>query len=184
MLSCAWHSVNRRKAAHIAISIFLLFHLAAITLWAIPLDSPLIAEGRALIRPYMIWSGLFQSWDMFAPSPKAVNAYVVCSVITRDGVVHPWTFPRMEQLGITERYYKERYRKFAENLQDDKNAALWPDVARHLARLYNNPANPPEIVMLIRYWSDIKPGRNESNPREHPVAHIFFEYRVTPQDLK
>jgi hypothetical protein len=176
--------VNRRKAAHIAISLFLLFHIAAITLWAIPLDSPLIAQGRALIRPYMLWSGLFQSWDMFAPTPKSVNAYVVCSVITKDGVVHPWTFPRMEQLGIAERYYQERYRKFAENLQDQRNAALWPGVARHLARLYNNPANPPEIVMLIRYWSDITPGRNESQRSERPAARILFEYRVAPEDLK
>jgi hypothetical protein len=198
MLFCAWHSQSAGRAfqnsmvkgtlwssvARISISIFLLFHIVAIALWCTPLDTPLIAEGKGFIRPYMVWSGLFQSWDTFAPSPKSVNAYVVASVITKDGVVHPWNFPRMEQLSFTERYYKERYRKFAENLQDDRNSALWPDVARHLARLYNNPANPPEIVMLIRYWSDITPPVNGAHHSERPSARIFFEYRVTPEDLK
>jgi hypothetical protein len=90
----------------------------------------------------------------------------------------------MEQLSFTERYYKERYRKFAETLQDDRNVGLWPDVARHLARLYSNPANPPEIVMLISYWSDITPERNGARHGERPNARILFEYRVTPEDLK
>jgi hypothetical protein len=170
--------------ARIAISIFLFFHIVAIALWCTPLDSPLIAEGKGFIRPYMVWSGLFQSWDTFAPSPKSVNAYLVGSVITKDGLVHPWNFPRMEQLSFPERYYKERYRKFVENLQDSRNSALLPDVARHLARLYNNPMNPPEIVMLIVYWSDITPPVNGSHHSERPSARILFEYRVTPEDLK
>ena len=176
--------MNRRKAAHIAISIFLLFHIFAIAVWCTPLDSALIAEVRGWIRPYMLWSGLFQSWDTFAPSPKSVNSYVAASIITRDGHIHPWNFPRMEQLGLGERYYKERYRKFVENLQDDRNSALWPDVARHLAHLYGNPENPPEIIMLIRYWSDILPQARESEHNERPHARILFEYRVKPEDLK
>jgi hypothetical protein len=146
----------------------------------------LVSAGKEFIRPYMVWSGLFQSWDTFAPSPKSVNAYVVATVITKDGLVHPWNFPRMEQLSLTERYYKERYRKFVDNLQDDRYSGLRPDVARHVARLYGgNPGNPPEIVMLIRYWSDITPQANASHQVERqPNARIFFEYRVTPEDLK
>lgn len=176
--------MNRRKAAHISISIFLLFHIAAIACWCAPLDTPLLAEIRGLIRPYMVWSGLFQSWDTFAPSPIMANTYLVASVIKRDGSIQTWTFPRMEQLSFVERYYQERYRKFAENLQDDKNSALWPDVARHLARLHANPANPPEIVMLVKYWSAIAPPADRPLPAEPPRAQIFFEYKVAPEDLK
>ena len=112
------------------ISAFLLFHILAITAWCIPLETPLIAELKGFIRPYMFWSGLFQGWDMFAPSPRSVNAYVEAAVIFKDGRIHNWKFPRMEQLGLTERYYRERYRKFVENLQVDSNSALWPDAAR------------------------------------------------------
>jgi hypothetical protein len=168
----------------LVISLFLLFHLFAIVLWAVPLQTPLIGAFREWVRPYLLWSGLFQSWDTFAPSPRGVNAYVQGVVITSDGRIHTWKFPRMEQLGITERYYRERYRKFVENLQEQSSAALWPDVARHLARMYNNPANPPEIVMLVRYWSDIPPP--STGPYQPPPekAHIFFEYRVQPGDLR
>ena len=175
---------NKKVLSRIVISAFLLFHLFAIVCWAVPLDTPLILAFRGFIRPYMLWSGLFQSWDTFAPTPRAVNAYVQGVVITNDGRLHTWKFPRMEQLSVTERYYKERYRKFVENLQEDRNSALWPDAARHLARMYNNPANPPEIVMLVRYWSDIPkpvPGPYRPDPER---ARIFFEYRVQPGDLR
>jgi len=149
------------------------------------METPLIAEFKGLIRPYMFWSGLFQGWDMFAPEPRSVNAYVEAAVIYKDGRIHNWKFPRMEQLGLTERYYRERYRKYVENLQVDSNAALWPDAARRIARLNEeDPSNPPAIVMLIRYWSDIVPRPDGSYRPEPSRARIFFEYNVKPEDLK
>lgn len=90
----------------------------------------------------------------------------------------------MEQLSLSQRYSKERYRKFVENLPEDKNSALWPDAARYLARLYNNPANPPEIVLLIRYWTAIAPQAKEPPDPTQERAHIFFEYHLKPEDLK
>lgn len=175
---------NKQSVTIWAINAFLLFHLFAIVTWSVPINSPLITACRELIRPYMLWTGLFQSWDTFAPTPRTVNAYIQAAIITKDGRIHTYKFPRMEQLSIAERYYRERYRKFQENLPNRPNSALWPDAARHLARMYANPANPPDIIMLIRYWSDIPPpanGRYRAGPAR---AQIFFEYRVQPGDLK
>jgi hypothetical protein len=132
----------------------------------------------------MLWSGLFQNWDTFAPSPKSVNAYVEAAVIFKDGHTHTWKFPRMEQLKLTERYHEERYRKFMEILQKDSYSALWPDVARHIARLNKNDTNPPEIVMLISYWSEIVPQANGSYHPGPERARIFFRYDVKPEDLQ
>jgi hypothetical protein len=135
----------------------------------------------------MVWSGLFQAWDMFAPLPAAENAYVQGVVITHDGHLHTWKFPRMEQLSLLERYSKERYRKFQENLPNEKYSAIWPDVARDLARRYNQPDNPPEIVMLIRYWSSINVPKAESRATKlagPEQAHIFYERRLQPGDLQ
>jgi len=169
----------------IAINAFLLFHIFAITCWCIPLDSPLIANFRDLIRPYMLWSGLFQGWDMFAPSPRNINSYVEAVIIFNDGRTQTCRFPRMEKLGLTERDFKERYRKFAENLQNDANSAVLPDVARRIARLHNNASNPPSLVLLVRYWSEIKPSRSGAMYHPEPWrANIFFEYTVKPQDLE
>jgi hypothetical protein len=169
----------------ILINAFLLFHIVAITCWCIPLNSTLLSECRALIRPYMLWSGLFQTWNMFAPVPKRLNAYIEASVILTDGQVQTWPFPRMEKLGYFERYRKERYNKFAENLREDAKSGLWPDAARYVARLYKNPSNPPKIIVFVRYWSEIR--RAAWNGFEIPEEwhqHVFFEYDVQPEDLR
>ncbi len=171
-------------AKRVAINVFLIFHLLAITCWAIPLDSPLIAACRNVIRPYFLWSGLFQSWNAFAPAPKAINSYIEAVVIYKDGRILNWKFPRMEQMPLVQRYSKERYRKFIENLKEDSNLALWPDAARYVARRNNDPSNPPEIVMLIRHWSDIVPPGHGSSAPQSPHLQIFYEYKVKPQDLQ
>jgi hypothetical protein len=174
-----------KRVKHAAISAFLLFHIVAITCWCIPVNSALISNVRDFVRPYMLWSGLFQGWDMFAPTPPNVNAYIEAAVIYKDGRTQSWKFPRMEQLGLVERYYRERYRKFTENLRQDANAGLWPDVARHIARLNNHDtSNPPAIIILVRYWSEIAaPGANTPG-RGRLQGHIFFEYNVKPEDLQ
>jgi hypothetical protein len=175
---------NRPRLKRIAISGFIAFHLAAIACWAIPLDTPLTLAIRNAVRPYFLWSGLFQAWNAFAPAPKALNSYIEAIVIYHDGRVLTWKFPRMEQLSLFERYYRERYRKFVENLKEDSSVALWPDAARYIARLNNKePSNPPEIVMLIRHWTDIVPGAAAPSSQP-PHVQIFYEYKVQRQDLK
>jgi hypothetical protein len=173
------------RLKRIAINAFLLFHILAITCWCIPLDSPLIANFRDLVRPYMLWSGLFQGWDMFAPSPRNINSYIEAVVIFNSGRTQTWKFPRLEKLGFPQRDFKERYRKLGENIQNDANSALWPDIARYIARLHRRAADPPTIVILARHWSEIKlPSAGGSYRPEPWHAHIFFEYNVKPQDLQ
>lgn len=158
--------------------------MAAIVCWSVPLDSPLLGAFRSAVRPYFLWVGLFQSWDMFAPNPKSVNSYIEGAVIYRDGHTKIWKFPRMEQLSLTQRYSKERYRKFVENLDKDTNAPLWPDAARHIARLNNDVANPPEFVILVRHWSEIIPPSEVPHRQESWHAQVLFSYSVQPKDLK
>ncbi len=133
---------------------------------------------RDLVDPYMQWTALTQSWDTFAPDPKAVNAYVKAVVITRKHHIHVWTFPRMEQLSFTERYRKERYRKFAENLVVEKNAILLPDVAGHVACMYKNPADPPEKSMLIQFLAEITPWGDDART---PRPTVFYEDFCDPR---
>jgi len=166
-----------------AISVFILFHLVSIICWTVPTDSALIQGVRELVGPYMQWTALSQSWDTFAPNPESVNAYIKAAVITQNGHMHVWTFPRMEQLNFSKRYRKERYRKFAENLVEEKNAAILPDVARHVARLYKNPADPPDKVLLIQFHADITPGADKEYAQT-PRPRVFYEDYVEPEDLR
>jgi hypothetical protein len=176
-------SGRRSTSRQNIISIFILFHLIAITSWALPWNAPVVRDVKELVRPYLLWTGLFQTWDMFSPNPKSVNAYVKAIVITSDRHMKVWSFPRMEELGIGERYTKERYRKFVEDLLDQKNEGLWPDVANHVARQFNNPIDPPDKVMLIQFQTDIKPWADKSyNPVPEP--NVFYEEYVQPGDLR
>lgn len=172
------------RGKRILISIFLLFHLVAITVWAMPISTPLTSAVKEEVRPYLVWSGLFQSWDLFSPSPKSINSFVDAVVVFKDGSSKIWTFPRMEQLSLTDRYMKERYRKFVEVLKEDSMSPLWPDAARFVARLNNDPHDPVQTVQLVRHWSEIVPARDGQFVGTPWRAYPFFSYTVKPEDLK
>jgi len=171
-------------AKYLAINVFLAFHISAIAAWCMPIDSPLIPLCKNLVRPYFLWSELFQSWDMFAPTPKAANTYVEAIVVYKDDSRKTWRFPRMEQLGLTARCFKERYRELAENLQQDENNALLPDVARHIARLNRSPAIAVRMVVLIQKWSFIVPRTDGSNVPEPWEQQVLLGYGVQPEDFR
>jgi hypothetical protein len=168
----------------VAINAFLIFHIAAIACWCLPFNNPLTGAVRGLVRPYFLWSGLFQSWDMFSPTPKLANSYMEAIVLYQDGETRIWAFPRMEQLSIPNRYAKERYRKFVEVLEDDKSAAFWPDAARFIAKKNNNRAVPVKTVLLVRYWSFLTPQPDGSFTSMPWDEHVFYAYNVTAEDLK
>jgi len=173
-----------QSAKYFAINTFLIFHLVAITAWCIPINSPLTLAFREYLRPYFLWSGLFQSWDMFSPNPKSSNAYLEAVIIYKDGSTELWPFPRMELLSYRERYFKERYRKFEENLNGTLYPPLWPDAARFIARLRRDHASPPGKVMLVARWSHIIATADGSNDRGPWDADVFYSYDVQPEDLQ
>jgi hypothetical protein len=169
---------------YIAINVFILFHLMVIICWSVPLNRPVMSVCRNLVRPYVLWAGLFQSWDMFAPVPKRANTYIEATLVYKDGSTKTWTFPRMEQIGLWERIPKERYRKFAENLQADELDELLPDAARHIARLNSTPANPVKTVILIQNASFIVPRTDGAYLAEPWHSHVLLGYGVRPEDLQ
>ena len=174
------------RGARIAISAFIVFHLFGILTWCVPSDTPLTVSLRSIAAPYVLWAGLFQKWDMFSPDPPKLNGYVTAEITYADGHTSVWSFPRMDQLGLFDKYTKERYRKFAnENLRLDAFAPLWPDAARYIARLNKGqPSNPPVSVALVRHWSFVQPPSRDGSPENGPWNHFkFFQYPVKPGDL-
>lgn len=165
------------------ISVFIAFHLIAITCWALPYNPSLLIGAREIVRPYMLWTGLFQTWDMFAPNPIQVNTYIKAVVMTKNHHMYVWAYPRMEQLSYMERYRKERYRKFAENLLMEKYELLLPDAVNHIARLYADPSDPPVKVILLKYQSNISPAI-DSLYQPEPKPEVFYEDYVEPEDLR
>ena len=178
-------SSSRGHLLRTAISLFLAFNLFAILSWCVPLESPFISACRNATRRYMLFTGLFQKWDMFAPNPSSLNGYVGAQVIFHDGHTALWSFPRMEELGLVDKYFRERYRKYAvDNLRLDTNSVTWPDAARYIARLNNSAINPPVAVNLIRYWSTVPPPTPDGSYDPPPWQQFaFFHYDLVPGDL-
>lgn len=173
-----------QTAKYIAINVFILFHVLVVVCWCVPLNIPLIPVCRNLVRPYVLWAGLFQSWDMFAPTPKAANTYIEATLVYKDGSTTTWTFPRMEQMGLREKLFKERYRKFAETLQSDELDELLPDAARHIARLNSTPAHPVKTVILIQNVSFNVPRADGAYVPEPWQSHVLLGYGVRSEDLR
>ena len=121
---------------------------------------------------------------MFAPIPKSANTYIEAVVVYKDGSQKTWTLPRMEQLSLTEKLFKERYRKFADNLQREENDDLLPDAARYIARLNSSPGRPVKMVTLIQKWSFIVPRADGSYIPEPWQEHVLLGYGVRPEDLQ
>jgi hypothetical protein len=167
-----------------AISIFIVFHLVAIVCWSLPTNNSVVHFVKESVRSYFVWSGLFQSWDMFGPDPKSVNSYLEAIVIYDDGSSQLWSFPRMEVLSYTDRYFKERYRKYGENLQNNEFADLWPDAARYIARLNSTSTHRVEKVMLVVRWSAIIPRSDNTYDRGPWDVNVFYTYAVKPEDLQ
>jgi hypothetical protein len=121
---------------------------------------------------------------MFSPAPKEINAYLEAEIIYRDGTSELWTFPRMEQLSLTERTFKERYRKYEESLERDANFPLWPDAARHIARDHSRGGKQAARVVLVVRWTEILLPGPQGYAQTPWSANAFYTYDVQPGDLK
>ena len=177
------------------ITIFVLVHLYIMAFWGMPASR---FRGY-MVQPvydYTIKSGLWHGWDMFSPDPMSINFRLHAQVFFKDGSLEIWEFPRMEKLSLWERYQKERYRKWRERVRQDIYQSVWDDTARYIARLHNNPTNPPVRIVLVRQWESIpplqfKPGTFELKDKQPMLelkedlkfAYRFKYYDVQPGDL-
>jgi hypothetical protein len=173
-----------QRAKRLTVNLVIGFHLIAIACWCVPVDSALIPLCRNLARPYFLWAGLFQSWDMFAPIPKGANTYIEARLLYRDRTERTWTYARMEQMSLKRTLFKERYRKFADNLQREDLDDLLVDAVRHIARLNSSPDNPVKTVILIQRSSFIVPRSDGTYVPEPWEAHVLLGYGVRSEDLK
>lgn len=122
-------------------------------------------------------TGFWQYWDMFSPNPASVDLYLEADVTFQDGKVTRFKYPRIFNLPIHEKYFKERYRKFYENANSDAQASTRPFVAQRIAlECFNDPNNPPTKVTLIRFFDTVEAPDVKQNP-EYTVVP-FFDYQV------
>lgn len=143
------------------------------------------------LRNYILFLGIDQDWRVFAPKPRDTNLHLVAVVTRQDGTLELWEYPRMERMNFVDRLYRERFRKYAhDNVAWGGFESFLPDLALYIARLNNNPGNPPVRVSLVRYSAPIPvptAGVNHDFPEALPPqsdTETITTYAVKPGDLE
>ncbi|MCW3059345.1 MAG: hypothetical protein JWQ02_1166 [Capsulimonas sp.] len=185
--------LRRQERAHwagfgrIVITVFVLWHLFALVVWAMSGSSELSRQCMVIVRPYMTLTGFNQGWLMFAPEPYKRNINVEARVHYADGTERSWTYPRMEELPYEERYRSERYRKYVEVAHQEGYSYLWHSMALYAARVNNDrPGSPPVVVELIRHFRTLPD--LEKSPPDTPLppmeTYKFYTIPIRPEDLR
>lgn len=165
------------------LSIVILAHIIGLSLYCLPSSFARDAILSPLL-PYIRFSGLEQSWTVFAPNPPEYSTFLSADIEFADGTTTEWEFPRVEKLGILEKMSAERYRKWAnDNISDGEHAVAWPDAIRYIARANNNPKNPPVFITLVRHQVSI-PVPTNSTQRSEERVEILYTGKVNLKDLE
>ncbi len=196
--------MEKTPTVPLLLKLYLVFHCGMIFSWSIPEPSP--PTGKAvtwdnwmrlandrfkrfaipipgstrklnLHRDYLLRTGLWQFWGMFAPNPGRIDMYLDQVVTFQDGSVRIHHYPRMAELSLFKRYVKERFRKFVERVSPDTESWKWPVFAQRIAyEEYTDRANPPVHIALRRHWREVQPLHEV--PWLEDKSFTYFEYTV------
>jgi len=205
----------RRK---ILLTAFILFHFGCVAVWvfpkmhpvrtflltrAIPLPTRLSNpatkatgwhfEPLPLIGAYLGKTGQWQHWTLFAPDPMPYHRHLGGRVTFRSGKWKEYTLPRVEQLDAFHAHLHARYREYQYGLSGPRE--VMEDLARYIARSWNDPSDPPQRVTVFICQMEIpkhdRPGRPAAE--DYPTllrdpARIvnvpIVDYEVKPEDLR
>lgn len=191
------------KPVNPALKIWFIFHVVMIWLWSMPMAPPEVRNGarppqgienafltndrgtrQSPIGLYMLSTGLWQYWDMFAPNPLSTDFYIDAAVEMADGTLRQGTYPRISQLSLVDRYSHERFRKYVERASRAENQYLWPQFAHRIAYWEaKDPNNLPVRVTLLRYYRQVGPPGQDPKPWSYELDP-YFVWVVNPAQLK
>ncbi|MBL8047203.1 MAG: hypothetical protein JNJ45_00845 [Chthonomonas sp.] len=129
---------------------------------------------------YIISTGFWQYWDMFAPNPSNMDCHMEYEVIYTDGSSERRNFYRIYAMGQIDKFLHERFRKYVERLIPESAFYLWPGLAKRLAyESYERRRVMPSRVRLILVTSNVAYGRPKPPMREIE----FYHHVVNPKDV-
>jgi hypothetical protein len=157
---------------------FCIFHCTAILLCEFPGSSPVRRVlADPVFRAYVRFFNLGQNWSMFAPEPSSINVFLRAEVKFKDGSTGIFDLPRIAKMGLMERFFKERYRKWGmDNIRTDDHKFYWPATARYVARsVHQSTGGVPVEVSLWRHWTMIKDPTLEFVPTGYRIPDEKLE---------
>ena len=202
MLTVTNASLNQQpRSVSIWVKLFVLFHIIAITSFAMPTPPAAIREQRVQpggsewlvywndtyvktlppISIYLKETGFWQYWDMFAPNPSHTDTWCDAVIKYKDGTTKRYAYPRMYDLPLWKKFLQERYRKFFERAGSDDYYFLCPSFGLRMALLNDNLNNPPVQVQIFRHFKQVaEPGKFQD---PNYKSYCYYTYIVDQVDL-
>ncbi len=169
------------------ISAFIVIYFSFVWIWLLP-DSVFKEKATLLIGPVLSSLCLEQRWTMFAPEVRNTNVNCTALVSFEDGSSKYYECPRMDLMGVYERFCRQKLNKtFLDGWERPNYRGFHPYLARFVARCNINPQNQPKMISLIMNWGAI-PGIDHWVSRkevpDNTQRDTYFVYKVQPEDLK
>jgi hypothetical protein len=166
-------------ARRIAISAFVIGHLTATAIWITP-RCPIRNRCYETLSYYMLPTGLWQYWNMFAPDPQGDSFTLEAEVKDVDGVRHRYAFTRIADYSWIAAIPKFRHPKFASNLGFDELEMNRKITSRYAVRELGLPpeAFPLDVELYFMCKVTPVPGGPPADgmlpPRPQHVANYHF----------
>jgi hypothetical protein len=160
------------------ISAFVIFHLAAVTLWIMP-TCVIKARFLAIAAYYVLPLAQWQYWGMFAPDPVHNTVTLEAVVLDANSIFHSFAFPceaSRSRLNATLHY---RHSKYAANFSNKVEFLAHREfAARHVIRQLRLPADafPVQVQLMFRVWPTPPPG-TLPDPMLQPTLQVIDTFR-------
>jgi hypothetical protein len=165
------------KLKRLAISAFLLVHMAAVVLWNLP--------GGEVRRRLDFWTpfyilplGLGQVWDMFAPEPMKPTMELEAVVDDNRGISHTFGFLHMVDVPPWRRFLHVRDSKLTAGLLHASMKQHRMMLARHVVRSLDLAESDFPLTLELRYQVRMPPPIGaEAEAPPPPSVHVLARYR-------
>lgn len=160
------------------VSAFVLLHVAALIAWNLPLKAAARGRVAPLAEAYLLPTGLWQDWGMFAPDPPLSICTLEAVTVDRHGVARTFAFPKLTGLGVASASWRYRHAKYASVVGLEKSAAHREFAARTVLRRLDIPPEAyPVDVQLVYQVRDIPPPGEPIDPEAPARTHVLGTYR-------
>jgi hypothetical protein len=151
-----------------ALSLFVTGHVAALLTWNLP-NGPLRAWLEPTAAHYILPTGLWQSWCMFAPDPPRAKFTLEAVIIDKNGVARIYPFPYSGEMSPLEKVPLYRHAKYASNVGVKESKAQREFAARHALRSLDIPDDAYPVDLQLYY--KVRPTPPPGTPSEERTLH-------------
>ena len=160
------------------VSAFVLCHVGALVVWNLPPKVALRERLAPTLGWYLLPTGLWQDWGMFAPDPAPSTIALEAVTLDRHGVLRRYAFPTLTGLSVPAASWRYRHAKYASVVGLEDSAAHREFTARTVLRRLEIPeAAYPVQVQLIYQVRPTPPPGETADPAEPPQQAILDTYR-------